>query len=45
MPVNRSMGPGKKSATIGKVPEEKYVCPHCGRTLKKSDFMFLLTLR
>lgn len=39
MPVGRSMGPGKKSVTSpNKPPEEKYICPHCGRTLKKSEF-------
>lgn len=35
----RSMGPGKKSKdAAAKAPEEKYICPHCGRTLKKSEF-------
>ncbi len=39
MPAGRSMGPGKKSViSPNKPPEERYICPHCGRTLKKSEF-------
>ena len=35
--MGKSMGPGKKSISSTK-EVEKYVCPHCGRLLKKSDF-------
>ncbi len=39
MATGRPMGPGKKSTpSKEKAPEEKYICPHCGRTLKKSEF-------
>ena len=37
MSMGKSMGPGKKSVSSAK-EVEKYVCPHCGRLLKKSDF-------
>lgn len=37
--AGKSMGPGKKAiAPKEQKEEEKYVCPHCGRLLKRSEF-------
>lgn len=37
MSMAKSLGPGKKSPTTPKEIEQ-YVCPHCGKLLKKSEF-------
>jgi hypothetical protein len=34
----KAMGPKKKSMTMTKDPVPEYVCPHCGKTKKKSEF-------